>query len=163
MNWEAVGAVAELIAALGVIVTLIYLGRQIRHNSSLLDQSISESRLRAISTATTAMREVRNNFILNEEFAELIVRARQEHDSLSDVDLLRYFGFIQSFLEALADIYAQTKGSGLAAEVWETQGRQRILLQLSSEASRQHWDTIKHGFPRDFANEVDSVLVSSDT
>ena len=33
MNWDAIGAVGEVLGALGVIVTLIYLARQIRHNS----------------------------------------------------------------------------------------------------------------------------------
>lgn len=34
MNWEAVGAVAELVAALGVIVSLLYLAAQIRQNTA---------------------------------------------------------------------------------------------------------------------------------
>ncbi len=33
MNWEAVGTVAETIAAIGVIVTLFYLARQIRESN----------------------------------------------------------------------------------------------------------------------------------
>ena len=37
MNWEALGAVAELLGAIGVIVTLIYLSRQISHNSKQLE------------------------------------------------------------------------------------------------------------------------------
>jgi len=39
MNWEALGAVAELLGAIGVIVTLIYLSRQISHNSKQLEGS----------------------------------------------------------------------------------------------------------------------------
>ncbi len=30
MNWEAVGAIAEIIATFGVIISLVYLGLQIR-------------------------------------------------------------------------------------------------------------------------------------
>ncbi len=33
LNWEAIGAGAELLAAIGVIGTLLYLARQIKHNS----------------------------------------------------------------------------------------------------------------------------------
>ena len=39
MNWEALGAVAELLGAIGVIVTLLYLSRQINHNSKQLEGS----------------------------------------------------------------------------------------------------------------------------
>ena len=34
MNWEAIGAIAELIAAIGVIASLIYLAKQINANSN---------------------------------------------------------------------------------------------------------------------------------
>lgn len=33
MNWEAIGAVGEVVGALGVVVTLAYLAQQIRENS----------------------------------------------------------------------------------------------------------------------------------
>ena len=33
MDWDALGAIAELAGALGVIASLIYLGTQIRHNT----------------------------------------------------------------------------------------------------------------------------------
>jgi hypothetical protein len=33
MNWEAVGAVAELLGAIGVIASLGYLAQQVRHNT----------------------------------------------------------------------------------------------------------------------------------
>ena len=39
MNWEALGAMAELLGAIGVIVTLLYLSRQISHNSKQLEGS----------------------------------------------------------------------------------------------------------------------------
>ena len=34
MNWEAVGATAELVAAVGVIISLLYLATQIRQNTA---------------------------------------------------------------------------------------------------------------------------------
>ena len=36
MNWDAIGAGAELIGATGVIITLIYLAMQIRQNTNQL-------------------------------------------------------------------------------------------------------------------------------
>jgi hypothetical protein len=40
MNWEAIGAVGELLGAAGVIITLTYLAIQIRLNSHQLERSI---------------------------------------------------------------------------------------------------------------------------
>ena len=39
MNWEALGAISELLGAIGVVVTLLYLSRQINHNSKQLEGS----------------------------------------------------------------------------------------------------------------------------
>ncbi len=43
MNWDAIGSIGEVIGALGVIVSLIYLATQIRQNSAWLKSSIIES------------------------------------------------------------------------------------------------------------------------
>ena len=39
MNWEAVGAISEVVGAIGVIATLAYLAVQIRQNSAHLAES----------------------------------------------------------------------------------------------------------------------------
>ena len=39
MNWEAIGAVGEVLGAIGVIVTLGYLAVRIRQNTRQLDQN----------------------------------------------------------------------------------------------------------------------------
>ena len=45
MTWDAVGAIAELLGALGVILTLLYLSKQIENNSKL---TLSKINLRII-------------------------------------------------------------------------------------------------------------------
>ena len=37
MNWEAIGAIGEIVGAFGVIVTLIYLALQIKQNSKTIE------------------------------------------------------------------------------------------------------------------------------
>ena len=41
MNWEALGAIAELVGAIGVIATLIYLSAQIRQNTRAIRGSLT--------------------------------------------------------------------------------------------------------------------------
>ena len=43
MNWQAIGAVGELVGALAVVVSLIYLAIQIRQNSKLLRSAAQDS------------------------------------------------------------------------------------------------------------------------
>lgn len=48
LNWEALGSMAELLGAIGVIATLIYLSAQIRQNSN---------QLRGVATVGIGVRE----------------------------------------------------------------------------------------------------------
>jgi hypothetical protein len=35
MNWDAIGAIGEIVGALAVLITLIYLAMQIKQNSDM--------------------------------------------------------------------------------------------------------------------------------
>ena len=48
MNWDAIGAAAEALGAIGVTATLIYLAVQTRQNSKVLAQIPSRRGSRAI-------------------------------------------------------------------------------------------------------------------
>ena len=39
MNWDAIGAIAELLGAIGVIASLVYLGSQIRQSREQIPRS----------------------------------------------------------------------------------------------------------------------------
>ena len=39
MNWDAIGAIAELLGAIGVIASLVYLATQIRHSREQMQEN----------------------------------------------------------------------------------------------------------------------------
>lgn len=45
MNWDAIGAIGEVVGAIGVILSLAYLGIQIRQNSRATEEEIFQSLL----------------------------------------------------------------------------------------------------------------------
>ena len=44
MNWEAIGAIGEIVGAFGVIITLIYLALQIKQNSKTIEAQMYQAR-----------------------------------------------------------------------------------------------------------------------
>jgi hypothetical protein len=44
MNWDAIGAIAELLGAVGVIASLIYLAKQIRHSGEQMQENTRAAR-----------------------------------------------------------------------------------------------------------------------
>ena len=49
MNWEAIGAIGEIIGAIAVLLTIIYLADQIKQNT----KAVKAATQQAISDATT--------------------------------------------------------------------------------------------------------------
>jgi len=82
MTWDAVAALAELLAALGVIVSMIYLARQIRTSTSATQRSGSHDVL-----------EISTNFLLtlavNPELSDLWLRGLRAPEALNDSERAR--------------------------------------------------------------------------
>ncbi len=55
MNWEAIGAIGELLGAAGVIATLGYLAFQIRQNTRQLAQEAQRTRAQSVRESWAAM------------------------------------------------------------------------------------------------------------
>ena len=73
MNWEAIGAIGELIGALAVVLTLVYLSIQLRQNTRAVDRSME----RAVwEDASTWMYKL----IDDPEIAELYRAGIQDND-----------------------------------------------------------------------------------
>lgn len=83
MNWEAAGAIGEIVGAFGVIASLLYLATQIR------SASIS-SKVDARLTTTGFMTQFNDNFINNPELYKIWRRAHQGTQDFSEDELTRF-------------------------------------------------------------------------
>jgi hypothetical protein len=89
MNWEAIGAAAESVGSLAVIITLVYLTIQLRQNTKAIEHSTSRG---VIDDANQWMYKL----IENPEIAELYL-AGMRGDEQSSSDRLR-FGLLMNAL-----------------------------------------------------------------
>ena len=85
MNWDAIGAIAELLGSFAVLATLIYLALQVRHSKDLLE----ENRKLALSQVFQTRSDTKHAMHLqgtNEFLATALAKARElEADELEDV------------------------------------------------------------------------------
>lgn len=91
MNWEAVGAIGEVVGAVAVISTLIYLAVQVRQNNRNLAEATSAS-------ISQSFASINSRISSDEKFAELFIRGRNDIDSLNPVELERFRAFVQDIL-----------------------------------------------------------------
>ncbi len=92
LNWEAIGAIGEIVGAFAVVITLLYLAISIRQNS----KSISISALR---DATALWNQWSEMLASSTDLAEIVARGNLEYTSLSESEALRYGAYIQLFFD----------------------------------------------------------------
>ena len=93
MNWDAIGAVGEILGAIAVIATLIYLAKQIRQNS----QAVQISALRDTTEQWNRWSEV---LATSPELADIVIRGNESYRQLSETDAIRYGAYVQMFFDS---------------------------------------------------------------
>ena len=83
MNWDAIGAVAEALGALGVIASLVYLATQLKSNALA---STVEAKLTTIRFMTDFNRDL----IMDPSLFELWNRGSKDLQDLSDDEFARF-------------------------------------------------------------------------
>ena len=83
MNWEAIGALADLASAIGVIVTLVYLALQVRRNTRAL-RAESQRALFENGMATSLQ------LAQDEQLARLFLKGLQDFHTLSEEERTRF-------------------------------------------------------------------------
>jgi hypothetical protein len=155
MNWEALGAVGELIGAAGVILTLVYLAHQIRQNT----RAIRAQTHQAITSANLGMAM---SMAESEGLAEVLVRGLADFDSLDPPDRLRTVGWFNSFLKFGENTHYQFLQGGLEKAVWE--GWMVILENwVTQPGPREYWKERRSAFQPAFRGLVDGMLSEQPT
>ena len=100
MNWEAIGAIAELAAAIAVLPTLVYLAIQLRQNTRALKSA-------TIDSLNSSMAENARTMAENSEIVELLVKT-DSGKKLDEVETARYHYLLIMLVRRFEGFYFQT-------------------------------------------------------
>ena len=92
MNWEAIGALGQVLGAVAVIATLLYIAREVRQNG----RSLSISALRDTTAQWNHWSEM---IATSTDLAEIVSKGNKSSDNLSESESLRYGAYVQSFFD----------------------------------------------------------------
>jgi hypothetical protein len=150
MNWEALGAIGEIVAAVAVVVTIAYLAVQIRQNTKAV-------RLAAYDSFVTITSDVRRSVFENEEVARIYEVGLADPDQLSGLEQTRFRVLMMSVMQAFQVQYFQMAHSELFPEAWAA-GSHSLRRVLSQPGGAKYWASYRHEYPPGFVQEVDRVL-----
>jgi len=104
VNWIAVGAIAEAVGVVGVLVSLIYVAIQIRQNTQQISRAVRSAELAAFERNIESGNAFRELLILHPPLAELFLKGLKSFSGLLGADKFR-FGFL------LRSTFSSTQGA----------------------------------------------------
>ncbi len=107
MNWDAIGAIAELLGAIGVIASLVYLATQIRHSREQMSQNTRALRASAYQGVLDQRDALMLPLVQSGEIADLAMRGLTGRESLSEVDWVRFNVWFVTVMSNLENIHYQ--------------------------------------------------------
>jgi hypothetical protein len=131
VNWEAIGAIGEVGGAVAVIVTLVYLAKQIGQNSTIIKADMYQRHV--------DMRSRTNDLIAsNSELNSVLYRVRSG-DGVTDEDMGRYRAFMVGFFSPADNIYHQYELGALDEDELESlMGMVKSILR-AYRSDRHGW------------------------
>ncbi len=116
MNWDAIGALAELAGATAVVITLIYLALQLRQNSTLVKASIA-------ATTRESTNQLTGLLASDREALGVFYEGLEGRGALEERDKQHFDAMMSLYLEALLQSYQQDFSEGLHRADWMLQQR----------------------------------------
>ena len=111
VNWEAISAIGQLVGALAVVMSLIYLANEVRSNARA-------TRLAARRSTLDAFNRLAQQLIERADLAELYGRGLDDYESLEGADQLRFGARMHQVFRNVEDVYYQDLEGHLDPRVW---------------------------------------------
>ncbi len=112
MNWEAIGAIGEILGATAVLVTLLYLAAQIRQNTKSATTATYESAMSAFTQSNMTVAG-------NPNLASIMVRGSIDPDSLDPEEAYRYSTTMRAYANQWLKQLRLYEQGALSARDWE--------------------------------------------
>ena len=149
MDWEVISAIAEIVAAIGVIGSLLFLAWQTRKNTKELARSNSRQ---TYADHATALRPV----VESAELCDLIVKGQESRDNLSVSERYRFDLAMGNWLQAVEQAFADNREGNYPAELMHSH-IQNVPAFLNTPGGTSWWNERKVWFSEVFQQEVENL------
>ncbi len=142
--------VAEIVSAVAVVISLLYLANQIQQNTDTI-------RLTNAREVMEASRLSFLNLATNEGLAD-VLRRSDDGEELTRTDLFRIRAFASSGVRLWEGVYYQHEQGMLDDRVFRSYERRIGRNFLINKTARDRWDRMKYSFDPEFQKWIDDHL-----
>jgi hypothetical protein len=145
VNWEAISAIGQLVGALAVVISLIYLAREVRRNA----RATRHASMRSMSDAFTRWVQQLSE---HPHVRELYYRGIRDFESLEGADLVGFSALMVALFRVYEDMYYQLL-EGVDVHVWR--GFEVGIRDINGYPGVQAWwRSRSHWFTEEFAKVI---------
>ena len=148
MNWDAIGAIGEIVGAVAVVASLAYLAAQIRNQNR-------ESRLAAMHEISSGFRSATSR-LLDGDLTRIFVKSIESFESLTDEERLSLVVLLTGVFRAWEEAFIRHDIGHLDSRAWKPMLSYYIFI-ASAPPARQVWKMRKEHFDDRFRDFVDGL------
>ena len=153
MNWEMLSAIGQVVAAIGVIPSLIYLAVQIREQNK-------ERRRAGINILTAQWSDLVKSAQESREFAALFLQGVRCFHDLDAPDKLRFTAFFTRFTRNCEGMFIYYRDGALEKALWDEVER-TMSDYFAYPGVREWWATRKHWLTDEFRAVVEAIIAEN--
>ena len=147
MTLNELGSLGEFISGLAVVVTLIYLAVQIRHNTravrSSMHHAMIESTLRIAESVSDSA-----------DVGRIVLKADEGFDNLTKEERIRFEAYAERVFNNFESVFYSYRNSMIEEDLWES-WESSYLADVSRSAMRSYWQEERPQHLRDFMDFID--------
>jgi hypothetical protein len=152
MSFEQISYLAQIVASVAVVASLIFVALQIKQNTAALQRNEHNSTMAQWTVIRMAIAKHR-------DIAELMTAGLHGESPLDAADQLRLEQMLQENAWAAFHIWDRTQRGIFPEGTFEATGGALLGSLLTTPGGESWWRKAKHiGFPPGFVLDVDSLL-----
>jgi len=144
---DDLGSLGEFISGLAVVVTLVYLAIQIRHNTRAVRSSMHQDMVEATLRVAESLSD-------NADVGLIVLKADEDYDNLTAGELLRFEAYAERVFGNFESVYYSYRNSMIEEDLWVS-WESSCLADISRVGMRRFWQDQRPLHLRDFMDFVD--------
>ena len=150
LTLEQIYFVGQTISAIAVVLSLIYVGFQIRQNTTA-------TRIASAQAYVTADNEIVGLINSSANLADVLHQGANGISALKGGDLIRFMAFMDVLFISYQSFHLQWKRGSLDDALWVTY-KQAFLDLLQQKGQQDWWGIRRHWFNSDFQDYVEQAV-----
>jgi len=155
---QVLGNIGELVAAVAVVVSLVYVAVQVRDNSRLISENTKAQQMAAEVSSNDGNRALNLELIKNPELLNFVQRGMGDLE-MDEMDAQRFALWLRMVMESHMTYFVQNKRGLSGSEVWEYWSH--FFDRFCTRPGVVHvWQRMRNDFDESFRSYIDAKITS---